>query len=144
MGNFFKVIVLLFIFSFISCSNDLPTVDLKIGNSIYKVEVAKTPSQRRKGLMDRKTVPPGTGMLFVFENDRRLHFWMKDTLVPLSIAYIASDGTIKEIYAMEPESLDPVSSKHFVRYALELPLGAFAAEGVNPGDRIDIPESVLN
>ncbi len=137
----FTAIVILF-FTFVSCSNGLNTVDLIIGESSYRIEIARTPEERQKGLMNRKSVPEKTGMLFVFENDRKLSFWMKNTLVPLSIAYISSDGVIREIYKMEPQSLAPVKSRHFVRYALELPEGAFKKEGVREGDRIILPESV--
>ena len=81
-------------------------------------------------------------MLFVFDSDERLSFWMKNTLIPLSIAYIASDGTIREILDMEPHSLAPVPSQYSVRYALEVPKGWFSRAGVRVGDRVSIPESV--
>ena len=81
-------------------------------------------------------------MLFVFESDQRLTFWMKNTLVPLSIAYIASDGTIREILDMEPQSLASVPSQYSVRYALEVPKGWFARAGVRTGDRVAVPDSV--
>ncbi len=125
-----------------SCTESMEKISLEIGKRIYSVEVAKTPEERQKGFMDRKEVPDKTGMLFVFENDRKLTFWMKNTHVPLSIAYLSSEGVIKEIYDMEPESLAPVPSVHFVRYALELPQGAFKKEGVKEGDRIILPEGV--
>lgn len=135
-------IVLLFA-AVVSCSGSLEKISLKVGKSVYTVEVARTPEERQKGLMNRKEVPDKTGMLFVFETDRKLNFWMKNTLVPLSIAYISSDGMIKEIYDMDPESLAPVPSVHFVRYALELPAGAFEKEGVKAGDSINLPEEIL-
>ena len=135
-------LLFLFIITIFSCTGSMEKITLQIGKSIYVVEVARTPEERQKGLMDRKEIPDKTGMLFVFENDRKLTFWMKNTHVPLSIAYISSAGIIKEIHDMEPESLAPVPSVHFVRYALELPKGAFQKEGLKEGDRITLPEAI--
>ena len=104
---------------------------------IVKAELARTPAQQQQGYMYRKEVKDGEGMLFIFERDAVLSFWMKNTLVPLSIAYIASDGRILEIYDLEPGNLNPVSSKRSVRYALEVPLGWFNRTGLGPGDRLD-------
>ncbi len=92
--------------------------------------------------MFRKKLDDGQGMLFVFETDDRLSFWMKNTLVPLSIAYIAYDGTIREILDMAPQSLAAVPSQYSVRYALEVPQGWFSRAGVRVGDRVGIPDSV--
>jgi uncharacterized membrane protein (UPF0127 family) len=102
-------------------------------------ELARSPEEQAAGLMFRKTLADGRGMLFVYEEDRRLSFWMKNTLVPLSIAYLAADGTIREIYDMEPQSLKAVSSIRSVRYALEVPRGWFDRAGLAVGDRFGIP-----
>ena len=102
-------------------------------------EIAANDADRERGLMYRKSVPDGEGMLFVFESDRRLAFWMKNTAVPLSIAFVASDGRILEIRDMEPLSLAPVESERSVRYALEVPLGWFERAGVAAGDILTIP-----
>jgi uncharacterized membrane protein (UPF0127 family) len=99
-------------------------------------EIARTDEQRTRGLMGRKSLADGEGMLFVFETDRILSFWMKDTLIPLSIAFIAYDGRILEIHDMEVQSLRPVRSARSARYALEVPRGWFARAGVEPGDTI--------
>ncbi len=120
----------------------LRTERLAVGSAEVLAEIARTPGERELGLMFRKDLPDGRGMLFVFESDERLSFWMKNTLVPLSIAYIASDGTIREILDMEPLSLAPVPSQHSVRYALEVPRGWFGRAGVRAGDRVAIPDSV--
>ncbi len=101
-----------------------------------QVEVADTDQSRSRGLMYRKAVPEGTGMLFVFDRDQILTFWMKNTLVPLSIAYISSEGRIIDILDMEPESLKPVVSSRSVRYALEVPQGYFTKIGIQVGDRL--------
>ena len=90
--------------------------------------------------MRRKEVRDGEGMLFVFESDRKLAFWMKDTLVPLTIAYAASDGRILEFHDMTPLSLAPIESSRAARYALEVPQGWFSRVGVAAGDRLLLEE----
>jgi uncharacterized membrane protein (UPF0127 family) len=77
-------------------------------------------------------------MLFIFDRDEILSFWMKNTLVSLSIAYISSEGKIVEIHDLEPGNLNPVRSSRSVRYALEVPRGWFTRTGLGPGDRLDI------
>ncbi|MGD9941322.1 MAG: DUF192 domain-containing protein [Clostridia bacterium] len=118
---------------------ELPTVVLRSGPATVVAELARSPEEQAAGLMFRKTLADGRGMLFVYEEDRRLSFWMKNTLVPLSIAYLAADGTIREIYDMEPQSLKAVSSTRSVRYALEVPRGWFDRAGLAVGDRFGIP-----
>lgn len=95
-----------------------------------EAEIAKTPEERSKGYMERTSIPAGTGMLFVFERDQILSFWMKNTPTPLSIAYIDSRGVIRDIFDMTPFSLANVTSTRSVRYALEVPQGWFAAQGI--------------
>ena len=99
-------------------------------------EIAGTPTQREQGLMYRKELKDGYGMLFVFDRDEILSFWMKNTLVPLSIAFIAYDGRIVEIRDMQPGDLNSVRSSRSVRYALEVPQGWFGRVGVKAGDRL--------
>ncbi|GHV32784.1 hypothetical protein AGMMS4952_23820 [Spirochaetia bacterium] len=97
-------------------------------------EIARTDEQRERGLMWRKTLADGEGMLFVFDRDRILSFWMKNTLLPLSIAYIAYDGRVLEIHDMEPRNLTPIQSARSARYALEAPQGWFTRMGIKVGD----------
>jgi uncharacterized membrane protein (UPF0127 family) len=97
-------------------------------------EIARTDAQRERGLMWRRSLAEGEGMLFVFDRDRILSFWMKNTLIPLSIAYIAADGRILEIHDMEPRRLAPVQSARSARYALEVNRGWFARMGIKAGD----------
>jgi uncharacterized membrane protein (UPF0127 family) len=115
-------------------------IEGRTGRVIIKAEIAVTPSQREQGLMYRKELKDGEGMLFVFQSDQFLSFWMKNTLVPLSIAYIAHDGRILDIYDMQPENLAPVRSSRSVRYALEVPPGRFSRFGLGVGDRLEITE----
>ncbi|MCA1951171.1 MAG: DUF192 domain-containing protein [Treponema sp.] len=105
-----------------------------------QAEVADTDQSRTQGLMYRKKVPEGTGMLFVFDHDQVLTFWMKNTLVPLSIAYISSEGKIIDILDMESQSLKQIMSSRSVRYALEVPQGFFTKVGIREGDFVsDLP-----
>ena len=138
---------LLFIFvtSFASCSQKkLPVKQLTITTKegqIFTVEaeLASTQEERNFGFMERKKIPDGTGMLFIFEYDQKLSFWMKNTPHPLSIAYIDSNGIIREIYDMTPFSLSSIESTVSVRYALEVPQGWFLKNNITPGDKISLP-----
>jgi hypothetical protein len=87
--------------------------------------------------MGRDSIGDYEGMLFVFERDQHLSFWMKNTFVPLSIAYISKRGIVKSIHDMQPESLRTVESNQAIRFALELPQGAFERSGVEVGDKIE-------
>ncbi|MDR2404300.1 MAG: DUF192 domain-containing protein [Spirochaetaceae bacterium] len=101
-----------------------------------QAEIARTGEERTRGLMHRKSLPDGEGMLFLFDRDQILSFWMKDTLIPLSIAFIGYDGRILEIRDMQPGDLRPVNSSRSARYALEVPQGWFGRVGIAPGDRL--------
>jgi len=98
------------------------------------VELAKTEMQKMRGFMHRKNIPEGTGMIFLYDVDTKMKFWMKDTPTSLSIAFISSDGVIKEIKDMMPYSLETVSSTFSVRYALEVPQGMFTRLNLAVGD----------
>jgi uncharacterized membrane protein (UPF0127 family) len=107
-----------------------------------KVELALSEEEQSQGLMYRESLNEGQGMLFVFDRDKLASFWMKNTLIPLSIAYINSDGGILEIHDMRPGDLSLIRSSRSVRYALEVPQGWFARAGIGPGDRALIPALV--
>ena len=98
------------------------------------VELAITSDEKARGFMERKNIPEGTGMLFLYTSDVKMHFWMKNTPTPLSIAFISSDGVIKEIKDMAPYSLETVSSTLSLRYALEVPKGMFERSHLSIGD----------
>lgn len=144
-----KKLVSLFIFSVITflagcTSSSLKKMDLTIVRSdstslSVNVEVAKTAAEREHGYMERKNIPDGTGMIFVFEQDQFLSFWMKNTPHPLSIAYIDATGRIRDIFDMKPYSLSPVVSTVSVRYALEVPQGWFAKNNIKKGDYVSLP-----
>ena len=104
-----------------------------------RVELAASEMDRQRGLMYRKSLEKNSGMLFVFTRDQYLNFWMKNTYVPLSIAYIGANGTIRDIQDMEPlDTSITYPSRYPARYALEVNRGWFAANGIVPGCRIEL------
>jgi uncharacterized membrane protein (UPF0127 family) len=112
---------------------ELPAVQLTIGSQKLVAEVATTPEQREVGLMNRFSLKPDHGMLFVFERPEPLAFWMRNTYIPLSIAFIAADGHILNIDDMQPQTDDPHWSKGPALYALEMKKGWFAERGITAG-----------
>ena len=114
----------------------LETITLQAGMHNIRAEVARTPQQTQTGMMFRKEMAPHEGMLFVFDNLERGCFWMKNTLLPLSIAYIADDGTIVNLADMQPLSEASHCSSQPVRYALEVNQGWFAKRGIKPGFKL--------
>ncbi len=104
-----------------------------------RLEVAADPATRARGLMEREQVPEGTGMVFLYPADVAEAFWMKNTLVPLSIAFVAADGRVVSVAEMTPCRADPCRSYAPAgpyRYAVELAAGSFGAAGVGPGDKV--------
>ena len=112
-------------------------VTLRIGTATIRVEVADDEAKRQLGLMHRDLLPHDRGMIFVFPEDRPLNFWMKNTRIPLSIAFISSDGRITEIRDMAAYDTTTITSKAQNRFALEANLGWFGSSGVKAGDRVD-------
>jgi len=115
----------------------LRTVQLSAGIHVIHAEVANTDATRQRGLMFRKELEANDGMLFVFEAPDMQCFWMHNTPLPLSIAFIADDGTIANIADMAPETDDTHCSKKPVRYALEMAQGWFTDHGISAGKKID-------
>ncbi len=104
-----------------------------------RLEVAADPASRARGLMGRRQVPKGTGMVFLYPADVTEAFWMKNTLVPLSIAFVAADGRVVSVAEMTPCRTDPCPTYPPAgpyRYAVELAAGSFAAAGVGPGAKV--------
>lgn len=114
-----------------------------------RVEIADDPSEQSQGLMNRTSLGENRGMLFVFGNESTRAFWMKNTLIPLSIAYIDSEGRIVDIQKMEPAGNQTVSDARLPRYvsaepaqyALEVNQGFFEEHGVEVGDRAELPDA---
>ena len=114
----------------------LETVDLTAGMHVIKAELAVTPAQQAVGMMMRTEMGANEGMLFVNSDSGMRCFWMRNTLLPLSIAFIADDGTIVNIAEMQPRSDESHCSTKPVRYALEMNKGWFAKRGILAGSRI--------
>jgi uncharacterized membrane protein (UPF0127 family) len=104
-----------------------------------RAEVARTPVQTQTGMMFRREMAQHEGMLFVFDGLERRCFWMKNTLLPLSIAFIADDGRIVSLADMQPQSEESHCSAEPVRFALEMNQGWFAKRGIKPGFKLKGP-----
>ena len=125
-------------------SSELPTVELKIKGHRVLAEVAASEESRTTGLMYRFSLKPDSGMLFVFRNPQPLAFWMKNTYVPLSIAFIDAEGRIVNIEDMAPQTEATHSSRGLALYALEMKKGWFAQRGIGAGDRVDGLDKALS
>lgn len=112
-------------------------IPLSIGTHRLTVELAATPEQRTQGLMFRESLADDTGMLFVFPFDQGLSFWMRNTTIPLSIAFIDSERRIINIADMQPLDEQSVPSERPARYALEVNQGWFGARGIRAGDLVE-------
>ncbi|MBI5658661.1 MAG: DUF192 domain-containing protein [Nitrosomonadales bacterium] len=112
------------------------TVPLKIGAQTVRAEIANTPQSRERGLMQRDRLCGNCGMLFVFDRADRYAFWMKNTPLPLSIAFIAADGGILNTAEMQPNTTDPHGAQGDALYALEMNRNWFARNGIKPGDKV--------
>jgi uncharacterized membrane protein (UPF0127 family) len=108
---------------------------IKVGSHALKVELAVSEPQRMQGLMFREKLGANDGMLFVFDTPEYQSMWMKNTLIPLSVAFLAPDGTILNVEDMEPQTLDPHQSQGPALYAIETNKGWFAQHGLKPGDK---------
>lgn len=114
----------------------LPRAQLTIGMYVIDAAVAATQAEREQGLMFRKSLAPNEGMLFVFGENAVHCFWMKNTPMPLSIAFIRADGTITDLDEMQAETQDNHCPSHNGVYALEMSQGWFASKGIRPGMRV--------
>ncbi|HEX3368017.1 MAG TPA: DUF192 domain-containing protein [Candidatus Cybelea sp.] len=108
------------------------------------LEVASTEAQRERGLMFRQSLAPHTGMIFLFERDEQMGFWMKNTLIPLDMVFVASDGTVRRVFAdvpvVAPNTPDDriPQEQSRARYVIELPAGEAAADGIAAGVKLDL------
>ena len=117
-------------------SQGLLKIPLYVKDKEIRVEVAKAPEERAQGLMGRKQLGDSEGMFFIFETEDYHSFWMKNTLIPLSIAFIDKEGRILRITDMKPLKLDSHAPPKPVLYALEMKQGWFSANGIKVGDVI--------
>ncbi|MEO8123117.1 MAG: DUF192 domain-containing protein [Burkholderiales bacterium] len=114
----------------------LQSIRLNAGIHVITAEIAESADERATGLMFRERMAPNAGMLFVFPAPFAQCFWMRNTILPLSIAFIADDGTVVNIEDMKPQSTDSHCADKPVRYALEMNQGWFAKRGIKPGTRL--------
>ena len=114
----------------------LPRIKLQAGMYQIDTQVAQTEAQRQIGLMFRQEMPQHEGMLFVFEQPATQCFWMKNTLLPLTAAFVADDGTIVNLADMKPQTTDSHCSTKPVRFVLEMNQGWFAKKGLKAGSRL--------
>jgi len=141
MRRFCSVFIILMIVSFLNpCFLEAGSITSKvtIKNSELIVEWATTEEERIHGLQGRPYLGENEGMFFDYGSEKKLSFWMKDTSIPLSIAFIDKNGVIQEIVDMSPNSLESYQSKQKVRYALEVNQGWFNRNHVQVGDRIEL------
>ncbi len=131
------IVALLFAAPLQSSATELPTIPLTIGTHKLTAEVATTPEQQMTGLMNRFSLKPNTGMLFPFERPEVRSFWMHNTYVALSIAFIGADGRILNVEDMQPQTDATHWSKGAALYALEMKKGWFAERGIVAGDRVE-------
>jgi uncharacterized membrane protein (UPF0127 family) len=115
---------------------ELPTRTLTIGKDKLIAEVVVTPEQRATGLMNRFSLAPDHGMLFVFERPQPLGFWMKNTYIPLSIAFVDANGVILNIEDMQPHDESTHLSRGNALYAIEMKQGWFRAKGIVAGAKV--------
>ena len=122
----------------------LPAVTVHAPRADLSLEVARTEAQREHGLMDRKSMQPHTGMIFVFADDEPVAFWMKDTLVPLDMIFIAADGTVRKVFANVPVVAPSLPDDQIPReaanakYVIELHAGEAVRDGIAQGVKLDL------
>ena len=127
---------LVLLFSLPVLADELPRVDLTAGFYRIQAEVAARDPDRMQGLMHRRSMPANHGMLFVFAQAARHCMWMRNTFLPLSVAFLDDEGRILNIEDMQPQTEDNHCAAKTARYALEMNLGWFAGKGIKPGTRI--------
>ena len=115
---------------------NLPRIKISAGMHLIDTQLATSSQQRATGLMFRKEMPASEGMLFIFEQPSEQCFWMKNTLLPLTAAFVADDGTIVNLADMKPQTTDSHCSARPVRYVLEMNLGWFGKRGIKAGAKL--------
>ncbi len=141
---FFLAVLFALLLSQVSVAGDLPVVRLCAGSAELTAEIASTRQDREKGLMRRSSLGDGEGMLFIYEDPQQVAFYMKDTFIPLSCAFIGNNGSILEIHDLEPLDETPViSASSEVRFVLEVNRGWFARNLVTPGMTVRTDKGLL-
>ena len=149
-STYVHIIILCVLFpTFLSCSNHSPisnkkTYEVKINEKTSHAEVAFTQKGRTIGLMFRDKLDNDHGMLFIYPQEKSLSFWMKNTKIPLSIAFINSEEIITQIDSMTPYSLRSHTSKENVKYALEMEQGWFKKNGIRVGSKVGLSPEIMS
>ena len=149
-STYVHVIILFVLFpTFPGCSNHSPisnkkTYEVKINEITSHAEVAFTQKGRTIGLMFRDKLDNDHGMLFIYPQEKSLSFWMKNTKIPLSIAFINSEEIITQIDSMTPYSLRSHTSKENVKYALEMEQGWFKKNGIRVGSKVGLSPEIMS
>ena len=135
--SFMRIFVALSLVASIALAQQqLPVVQLNAGMHLIHAEVAADYGSRMTGLMHRASMPSNNGMLFIFDDNERQCMWMKNTLIPLSVAFIDESGKVINIEDMAPQTEDSHCATRPSRYALEMNKGWFAARGIKAGSTI--------
>jgi uncharacterized membrane protein (UPF0127 family) len=141
-----SLVFILAFFSSLTFANQadsvFPEIQIKVKQQVFALEYANTFELRAQGLMHREELCNNCGMLFNFEQSRRAGMWMKNTLIPLDVAFIRADGKITDIKAMQPHDLTTTGSSERVLYAWEMNQGWFAKNQVKVGDTVVIPLNI--
>jgi uncharacterized protein len=119
------------------------TVQTKLKDKTFTLEVADTDAKRERGLMNRDTLAADRGMLFVFDSAGRFAFWMKNTKIPLDLVFLDGSGKVVGIYALKPNDETPVACDTDSLFAIELPAGTAKTLDLKTGDTVSLPEKVL-
>jgi uncharacterized membrane protein (UPF0127 family) len=119
----------------------LPTVPMKLGSKTFTLEIANDSAEREKGLMRRDSMPDNHGMIFVFPQEQKLGFYMRNTRIPLDIVYVSAAGVVVSVKSMRPYDATTVWSDAPAKWAIELNQGQAAACGIKVGDALIIPDS---
>ena len=135
----FKYNIFLFLIFDLNASAEIDITEL-----LTEIKVASEFEERRKGLMFKSSIPKDYGMFFIWDYKRQQCMWMKDTSIPLSIAYISNKGEILEIYDIVPFSKKSVCSKNYVKYALEVNKDWFEENKIDIGDMINVKAMIPN
>ena len=120
-----------------AADSPMPMTELSVGMFRIEAEVAASDEHRMRGLMERRSMAANRGMLFVFTEPRRHCMWMKNTLLPLSVAFLDDEGRILNIEDMQPQTEDNHCAARPARYALEMNLGWFRQKALGPGTKIN-------
>ena len=123
-----------------ACRDDRVALRGDWGSAVFTVELAATPQARARGLMHRRTLPRGSGMLFVYPRPQRVTFWMKNTLIPLDLVFADATGTVRHVHHMaRPHDETPIPGGGPVRFVLEINGGLARDMGLTPGTQMRHP-----